>query len=498
MEKKVRKKKKNKERIKYNPLLKNKTQFINPTNYSQKIILFLKLIIPFQMFINIISKENQLRQFESRYSYITLNINQEGNQNFLSSEFNKCPDEVYINGNKTSEEICKNIVLNETNNQIKLVWQNEINSTDYMFYKLYNIKKIDLSHFNSSLIKNMSNMFSYCYNLSSIDFANINTTLVTSMDYMFRECLSLTSINLKNFKTNNVISMESMFDSCILLNNLDLSSFNTSQVNNMNGMFSGCSQLTSFILTNFDTSSVTNMNSMFKECSSLVELDLSSFNLSSILYANYMFKDCTNLKYINLNNSIENINFIRAISMFNSVPINIAICIDVNNNKKIDISISKLKCPIIDCSNDWKKHQKKIILGNSDICFNNCYETENNKYEYDNICYEEYSNITYLATDYINEQINSSLENNSIIQSEKFENISYEDNLNGTHFNNYTYEIANLSLESNSINYKEYLNGTQFKNYTYEVVNLIFHSNYIFQSEEFEINKYLKIEIKVY
>ena len=49
-------------------------------------------------------------------------------------------------------------------------------------------------------------------------------------------------------------------------------------------------------------------------------------------------------------------------------------------------------------------------------------------------------------------------------------------------------------MESNSINYKEYLNGTQFKNYTYEIVNLTFDSNYIFQSEEFEINKYLNIE----
>ena len=45
-------------------------------------ILFLKLIIAFQMVINNISKENQLRQFESFYSYITLNINQKGKQSF--------------------------------------------------------------------------------------------------------------------------------------------------------------------------------------------------------------------------------------------------------------------------------------------------------------------------------------------------------------------------------------------------------------------------------
>ena len=63
MEAKACMKKQNKERIKYNPLLKNKITFIKSIYYSQKIILFLKLIIPFQMFINIISKENQLRQF---------------------------------------------------------------------------------------------------------------------------------------------------------------------------------------------------------------------------------------------------------------------------------------------------------------------------------------------------------------------------------------------------------------------------------------------------
>ena len=233
METKIQKQSHHKKSIKHNSLPQYKTQFIIPINCSQKIFLFLKLIIIFQIITNIISKENQISKLYSHYSYITLNINQKGNRTFLSSNFNKCPNEVYINGNKTSEGICKSILLNDTNNQIKLVWQKEINNTDYMFYRLYNIKIIDLSHFNSSLVKSMNYMFSYCYNLTSIDFSNINTSLVTSMQFMFQGCQSLSSLNLIGFNTSKVTSMKSMFSSCIKIKSLDLSFLDTSSVNNM-------------------------------------------------------------------------------------------------------------------------------------------------------------------------------------------------------------------------------------------------------------------------
>ena len=120
----------------------------------------------------------------------------------------------------------------------------------------------------------------------------------------------------------------------------------------MESMFNGCSKLTSLILTNFDTSLVTKMNSMFSSCSSLKELDLSSFRIPLVNNTASMFSNCKKLIYVNLNNSYErNDSFVS--NMFDSNPINLAICFP-SNNTKINGSLSKLTCHINDCSNDWK------------------------------------------------------------------------------------------------------------------------------------------------
>ena len=134
----------------------------------------------------------------------------------FGDKFKYHPDEVYINGKKISGEVGKYIILNETMNEIKLVWFNEINNTDYMFYGKTNIEYIDLSHFNSSLVRSMNYSFHNCRNLISINFTNINMSLVTSMEYMFQDCLSMNSLDLKGFNTSNVKSMRGMFSSCKL------------------------------------------------------------------------------------------------------------------------------------------------------------------------------------------------------------------------------------------------------------------------------------------
>ena len=51
--------------------------------------------------------------------------------------------------------------------------------------------------------------------------------------------------------------------------------------------------------------------------------------------------------------------------MFYNAPENIVICINETNNPKI---LSKLQensnCYIINCSNDWKSRQKKLLSNN--------------------------------------------------------------------------------------------------------------------------------------
>ena len=56
--------------------------------------------------------------------------------------------------------------------------------------------------------------------------------------------------------------------------------------------------------------------------------------------------------------------------MFNSVPDNVVICFKSNNTNYINKILNNLKkqiCFINDCSQDWKKNQKKLITKNNTI-----------------------------------------------------------------------------------------------------------------------------------
>ena len=155
-------------------------------------------------------------------------------------------------------------------------------------------------------------------------------------------------------------------------------------------MFSGCSELISLDLSNFNTSIVLYMNNMFSYCLELTSLDLSNFNTSKTNNMGYMFSDCLNLEYINLINFNEN-KSLNCLSMFDNIPNNIIICI--NENKTKIYSEIKLKaCYSIDCTNNWKSKQKKLIYKNNSLCIENCINNSLYKYEYNGICYDNCTN----------------------------------------------------------------------------------------------------------
>ena len=133
-------------------------------------------------------------------------------------------------------------------------------------------------------------------NLQSITGINyLNTSEVTNMSYMFSGC-NLTSLDLSHFSTANVIDMSCMFCYCEQLESLDLSSFNTSNVTDMTLMFSGCSSLTSLDLSSFNTSNVTDMSDMFGECANLQTIYAGSgWSTDAVTISYGMFSNCTNL-----------------------------------------------------------------------------------------------------------------------------------------------------------------------------------------------------------
>ena len=179
------------------------------------------------------------------------------------------PDEIHINEINQSK-IQMNYDFNEADNNITLIWYNNINITRCMFFECSNITEINLTNFDASLVKDMAGMFNGCSSLKNIDFTNFNTSQVEYMDYMFYSCTSINSLDLSVFNTSQVISMFQMFFNCKSLYSLDLSNFNTTKVNNMKDIFKSCSKLKYFNLENTILSDdlitqIKNFNQIIKE-----------------------------------------------------------------------------------------------------------------------------------------------------------------------------------------------------------------------------------------
>ena len=172
-----------------------------------------------------------------------------------------------------------------------------------MFNLCTKLTSLDLSHFNTEEVTDMSYMFNGCRNLTSLDLSSFNVMNVTDMHCIFSSCSSLRSITFgNNFHTDRVKKMNSMFANCYSLQSLDLSSFNTKSVTDIGGMFYGCSSLTSLDLSNFNTEKVNMMNQVFSGCSSLQSLDLSNFNTENVPGMIAMFYNCSNLQSLTIGN----------------------------------------------------------------------------------------------------------------------------------------------------------------------------------------------------
>ena len=115
----------------------------------------------------------------------------------------------YIYINDDIYEANSSLYIKE-NSYVKLCFENTPTSLDNFFNNdtdsnVINIKSIDLSHFNSSLIKSMNNTFSGCSELIALDMSNMDLENLNSTDNIFEsfENLKYIYINLKNTILNN-------------------------------------------------------------------------------------------------------------------------------------------------------------------------------------------------------------------------------------------------------------------------------------------------------
>ena len=265
-------------------------------------------------------------------------------------------------------------------NNVTLVFEDEINSLENMFYGLINLIKIDLSKFDTSKVTSMKSMFRECENLSQINFGEIETSSVTDMSYLFYKCSKLSSINVSSFDTSSVTNMNAMFSECASLTSIDATNFNTPNLEEMYDLFSYDRQLVFVDISNFDTSKVRNMQGIFYCCEKLQYLDLRNFDASSVTNFQYVFGFCKNLIFLNLRKfKIINTGDVALHETFHEISSYTKYCIEDSNTKYYLIQNK-----VSDCSYLCFQKNIKVDTAN-DICYCN----ENYKFEFIKKCYDE-------------------------------------------------------------------------------------------------------------
>ena len=358
----------------------NKNKIINRKTILKQYNLFRAFSFLLKIFlVNLISIKNE-RNLNNYISEIHLIIKGKGKQNILSDNFNANPSGVIVNGIFKGDTCGKTCDLGKDVSDVTVKFEEQVESCYHMFYRLQNIIEIDLSNFDASKVNNMEGMFDQCTNLEKINFGNINTSSVKIMYGLFNYCEKLISIDLSNFDTSKVSNMQNMFGYCKNLEKINFGNINTSSVKNMYGLFYNCSKLISIDLSNFDTSKVSNMQNMFGYCNKLKYLDLSNFDTSNLTNIGYMFYKCQSLIYLNLN-SFHFKNSVIMDSIFEYISSYVKICA---NDEKILTKLQE-KSKSSDCYDICFTPNIKIDI-ESNQCIESCL---NNKYELNNICYNE-------------------------------------------------------------------------------------------------------------
>ena len=223
---------------------KRKSIKINIDYIIYIIILLFKILI----LLNSLNKANcykfDFNYFQ--YSKISLKVKGEGYNTILGTDSNIDTNnnfngmnfliEIKING-KTEATKKKMYYFNELDNSVDLIWNDNIDNCDNMFYECENITEIDLSGFITTKVASMGRMFFSCISLTSINLSNFKTSKVTIMSFMFYNCSKLTSIDVSSFRTPKVTKTDRMFSYCLSLRSLDITHFDTSNVNDMKVMF---------------------------------------------------------------------------------------------------------------------------------------------------------------------------------------------------------------------------------------------------------------------
>jgi surface protein len=265
-------------------------------------ILSLKQIINLLLIIYMILLAKTQGETSSGSSFVILRFSNVGLNQFIGSNFNILPDELYIDDILQDENTRTSKMVNITNKTeiVKLVWNSPLSSCKNMFNGLTYVYEIDMSGFDSSSVTDSSYMFCNCPSLYTLNLSGFSTRKVINMDGMFQGTRILYHLDLSHFDTSSVVSMANFFYACAA-NPLDVSSFNTTLVYNMERMFQEVS-VEILNLSNFKTPNLATMRNMFSFSRNLQILILTSFDTSHVNNFIYTFESCSSLKSLDVSN----------------------------------------------------------------------------------------------------------------------------------------------------------------------------------------------------
>ena len=124
---------------------------------------------------------------------------------------------------------------------------------------------------------------------------NINTSNCTNLSLVFEGC-NLKRIDLSGWDTSKVTDFENMFHGCLKLENVKLSNLNVSNAKNLTNMFCCCNSLKILDLSNWDTSNVTSTIQMFAGDGNLEKVYIGNkWNMNNVENDSAMFDGCYNI-----------------------------------------------------------------------------------------------------------------------------------------------------------------------------------------------------------
>ena len=139
-----------------------------------KILSYLNLILLIQIL---------LKKYNS--SYIELTISGSGTKKFFYNKINEKNFLIEVDINNIIQvNVIYEYAFVEQENIVKLYYHN-LNNMKQMFYSCSDIKKIDLSNFDSSTVTTMKYAFYGCSSLEQINLSNMNAEKATDISHMF-------------------------------------------------------------------------------------------------------------------------------------------------------------------------------------------------------------------------------------------------------------------------------------------------------------------------